>query len=144
MAKIIFDTSPLQYLYQLGLIDLIPKLMKQIVVPQAVVDELAQGSRIGVAVPDPLKLEWVTVERVDSAHLLLLAWDLGPGEREALALALQEAEGLVILDDGLARLAAKTLQIPHMGTLGILLRAKQAMLLPAVKPFLDRLQAGLV
>lgn len=121
--------------------ELIPKLMKQIVVPQAVIDELAQGSRIGVAVPDPVKLDWVTVERVDYADFLLPAWDLGAGEREALALALQNADALVILDDSLARRAAKSLQIPHMGTLGILLLAKQENLLPLIRPLLDRLQA---
>jgi len=38
------NTSPLQYLHQCGLIDLLPKLYPEVLVPPAVVQELANGS----------------------------------------------------------------------------------------------------
>jgi predicted nucleic acid-binding protein len=46
----------------------------------------------------------------------------------------------VILDDGLARQVASMLSIRFRGTLGLLLDAKAAGLVNAVKPFLDQLQ----
>jgi predicted nucleic acid-binding protein len=66
--------------------------------------------------------------------------DLGPGETEVLALALESSSPVVVLDDGLARRAAKVLNVPLTGTLGLLLDAKTRGLVPAVLPLLDRLQ----
>jgi uncharacterized protein len=47
----------------------------------------------------------------------------------------------VILDDGLARRFAETLNIRLTGTVGLLLDAKRAGLVPAVEPLLDQLQS---
>ena len=61
MPDIVVDTSPLQYLHQLGLLDILPKLVGTAIVPQAVADELAEGRRNGVNVPDPAKLSWAVI-----------------------------------------------------------------------------------
>jgi len=53
LAEVIVNTSPLQYLYQVGQLDLFPKLFGRIIVPTAVMTELAEGRRLGVALPDP-------------------------------------------------------------------------------------------
>ena len=49
----IVNTSPLQYLYQIGQLDLLREFYGEIIVPKAVVRELAHGRRIGLDVPDP-------------------------------------------------------------------------------------------
>jgi len=139
--RVIVDTSPLQYLYQLGLLHLLPEILGDAVIPPAVAAELAEGRRIGLAVPDPAQLPWLAVQNVSGAAVLPLAWDLGSGEREALALALEHAGAVVVLDDRLARRAAAALGIPLVGTLGLLLRAKQAGAIEAVKPILDQLDS---
>jgi predicted nucleic acid-binding protein len=48
---------------------------------------------------------------------------------------------VLVLDDALARRVAQTLDLKSTGTLGLLLDAKKAGLIPAVKPSLDRLDA---
>lgn len=53
MPEIVCNTSPLQYLYQIGQLDLLPQLARQIIVPTAVTVELAEGRRRGVDVPVP-------------------------------------------------------------------------------------------
>ena len=58
-----------------------------------------------------------------------------------MALALETPGTVAVLDDGLARRMARTLRIPFTGTLGLLVDAKQAGLLPAVGPSVDRLAA---
>ena len=49
MPNVIADTSPIQYLYQTNLLDLLPQIYGYIIIPQAVVDELAEGLALGVS-----------------------------------------------------------------------------------------------
>jgi len=83
----------------------------------------------------------VTIRHPVSEAALPLVNDLGPGETEVLALALESGDAIVIIDDALARQVAETLGIRLIGTLGVLLDAKRAGLVPAVAPLLDQLQA---
>jgi len=140
LPEVICDTSALQYLYQLDRLWVLKSLAKQIVVPPAVVEELVVGRSQGMQLPDPTSLEWVTVRAPAGAVVLPLVTDLGPGETEVLALALESSDALVILDDGLARQVASMLSIRFRGTLGLLLDAKAAGLLSAVEPLLNQLQ----
>ena len=55
-------------------------------------------------------------------------------------LALDAPECVVVLDYALARRVALTLNLRLTGTLGLLIDAKRAGLVPRVEPYLDRLQ----
>lgn len=139
MPEIIVNTSPLQYLYQLGLLDLLPTFYGRVTVPEAVVAELDAGRRLGLALPDLTSLDWITVKPVEQASLLRLVGDLGRGEREVLALASTMPGCVIVRDDGLARRCARMLGLTLTQTLGVLLRAKREGHLPALAPLLDRL-----
>jgi uncharacterized protein len=65
--------------------------------------------------------------------------ELGAGEKEVLALAVQRPGSLVVLDNRLARRHIEDLRLTMTGTLGILLRAKSERLLPRAGPVLDKL-----
>lgn len=56
LSEIICNTSPFQYLHQLGHLALLEQLAGNVIVPTAVVSELAEGRRRGVDVPDPAVL----------------------------------------------------------------------------------------
>lgn len=124
MRDVVTNTSPLLYLHQLGLLELLPRLYQRIVVPTAVVSELAEGGRTGYDVPAPATLSWVVVETVPGAAILPMVTALGDGERAAIALAAARTSDLLILDDALARRHAHLLGLPVTGTLGVLLRAR--------------------
>ena len=142
MAKIICNTSPFQYLHQSGQLELLATLAERVFVPPAVVMELAAGRALGLDLPTPEALPWVTVDTPRSLPGLALVRDLGEGESQVLALALECQEPRVaILDDLLARQFARQLGIPHVGTLGILLQAKKAGLLPQVASVVERLES---
>ena len=141
MPEVITDTSPIQYLYQTNLLGLLPTLYGQIILPQAVADELAQGQSQGVALPDPASLSWLTIRPVQESIPALSVPELGAGEREALTLALEIPDSLVLLDDALARRYARQLNIIFTGTLGIILKAKQSGYIETVAPVLDQLDA---
>ena len=140
MPEIICNTSPLQYLHQLNLLHILPALASKVIVPPAVVDELATGRAVGMSLPDPTDLEWVEIRRPLSASALPLVTDLGSGETEVLMLALESPDAVVILDDALARRVAETLNLKLTGTLGLLLDAKRAGQVTAVRPIIDQLQ----
>lgn len=140
MSEVISNTSPMQYLHQLGLMHLLPALVSQVIVPPAVVAELAAGRALGIDLPDPTNVQWVVIRSPISAPALSLAAGLGPGEREVLALALESSDAIVILDDQLARQIAGTLGLRMIGTLGILLDAKKRGLISEVAPLLEQLQ----
>lgn len=141
MASVISNTSPLQYLHQLGLLELLHSLSGQVLVPQAVVVELQVGRDSGIDVPDPTRIEWIQVKDPAAGPALRLVVDMGPGESAVLALALETHDVIAVLDDALARATAEHLGLPVVGTLGILVQAKKRGLVPAVRPLLDRLEA---
>jgi hypothetical protein len=58
-----------------------------------------------------------------------------------LSLALEHPGSWVVLDDKLARQAALHLNLPLLGTAGILLRAKRVGHLHTVRPVLNQLSA---
>jgi predicted nucleic acid-binding protein len=139
MPETISNTTPLQYLFQGDLLDLLPSLFGQVVIPEAVLAEVTEGRALGVSLPAIDALSWACVRAPKDPLLLPLVSDLGQGEREALALALESPGSLVILDDGPARRYAAHLDLRLIGTLGVLLRAKTRGLIPSVAPVLDRL-----
>jgi predicted nucleic acid-binding protein len=141
LPEVICNTSPLQYLHQFGLLHLLPMLAGRVTVPPAVVQEPAAGRDLGLDLPDPARLDWIVVRSPTSQAALPLATDLGPGESQTLALALETPDSVVVLDDALARQVADALHVRFIGTLGLLLQGKRAGHLSSIAPLLDQLQA---
>lgn len=135
----IANTSPLFYLHRLGLLELLKKLYGHITVPEAVKKELKEGQAQGEDVPQLENYTWLEIRSVSMPMYLQLIADLGPGESEVLALATNHPSALVILDDKLARRIAEMQGFRLTGTAGVLLRAKQKGLVPALKPVIERL-----
>jgi uncharacterized protein len=71
---------------------------------------------------------------------LTLATRLGGGEREAIALALEVPDSLLIIDDGQARRISRLLGLTITGTAGILARAKRDGLIPQLASMLAQLE----
>ncbi len=70
-------------------------------------------------------------------------WNLGREESEVLTLAFQKGCGAV-LDDLQARKCASVLEIHLIGSLGLLVKAKNIGIINAVKPSFERIvKAGL-
>ena len=141
MPDVISNSSPLQYLYQADVLDLLPALFGQVCVPEAVVAELEEGRRRSVPLPTLADLSWLQVRTVRNRTLLPLVTHLGDGEKEVLALGRELSDALLLLDDRDARRHAHALELEICGTLGVLLLAKERGILDAVRPVLDRLQA---
>jgi hypothetical protein len=135
------NTSPLQYLHQAGVLHLLSDLYGRVVVPEAVVAELHEGRARSIALPEINGLSWVEVRGVQDRRLLPMVADLGPGEREVIALGLESPGSLLLLDDRMARRYATYLKLPVAGTLAVLLKAKQTGALAKLAPVVEQLEA---
>jgi predicted nucleic acid-binding protein len=89
------DTSPLQYLHQIGLLNILPALYIRVHIPPAVAREIEDGHARGVPLPRIGECPWITVRR-PSATLAMPA-EVGPGELGVLSLAQDVPGGLLIV-----------------------------------------------
>jgi predicted nucleic acid-binding protein len=81
----------------------------------------------------------VRIQRPEGLDKVPTAANLGAGEKEVLALAMQVPGAVLILDERLGRLYANALKLSFTGTLGILLRAKVEGRIPRIEPLLEHL-----
>ena len=139
MPKAISNTSPLLYLYRIGGIEWLPKLFDEVWTPEAVKNELQAGKSKGYDVPDPDDYSWLKVVNPKSTPSEWLALDLGTGEIAAMALAFENRDRVVLLDDMLARRTAQVAGLQVWGTLKVLLEAKSQGLIDKVEPYVTKL-----
>jgi hypothetical protein len=91
---------------------------------------------------DPRALDWAVIVSVAGPDLEALPPNsLGIGERAVIAYGRANPAVWAGLDDRQARDLAEDLGLDVVGTLGVLLRAKQAALISAMRPFLEALRA---
>jgi len=137
----ICDTSPICYFARLGLLHILPNMLGQLVVPQAVVNEIDTGRAQHPNLPDLRLLNWVHITQPPSTPPEISRHQLGPGETEAIALAHSLSDTCILLDDFQARQEATEKGIPVRGTLALLLMAKERNLVQEVGPLIDQLDA---
>lgn len=117
------DAGPLIHLDELDSLDLLADFAS-VLVPDAVWHEV-QRHRPSALDGSRCRLERqasVVSEEPDLA-VIFRALSLDLGEREALACIQNHPGAILLTDDAAARLAAKALQVPVHGSIGILLRA---------------------
>jgi predicted nucleic acid-binding protein len=116
---VVCDTSPINYLCQIGHIEILPEMFGSVVVPAAVAHELAHP-----AAPESVRQliarapRWLEIRTPNITNPLLAK--LGAGEQQAILLAQELRADLLIADDKEARQAAERRQLTVSGTLGVL------------------------
>lgn len=118
MRLVISDTGPVNYLIQIGRIDLLPRLFERVILPSAVLTELSHPLApasvqrwVGAA---PAWLE------IAESPAVTLSAGIHKGEAAAIALALAFHADLLLMDDRKGVLAAEKLGLNVTGTLGVL------------------------
>lgn len=141
--KLVVDASPVILLNSVGQLDLLPALAREIVVPAAVFQELEKGAALDDTAARLQGTPWATTAEAIAVPSHLAAWDLGAGETAALAWGVQHPGFMVLADDRAARTCARILELPLIGTLGLIIAAKEGGLLPAARPVVENLlEAG--
>ncbi|MDR3201126.1 MAG: DUF3368 domain-containing protein [Spirochaetales bacterium] len=133
---IVSDASPIIALALCDKLNLLDKLFGRVCIPQAVFNELTIPNK-----PKASEItEWAKQRMVfvkNTAVVAALSLNLDPGESEALSLYWEVAADFLLIDEKRGRTIAIRNGINTVGTIGILLSAKQNGLLSAIKPSLD-------
>jgi uncharacterized protein len=138
------DSSVIIHLAGIGQFDLLRQLYASLIVPPAVWDEVVvqgQGQPGAQELTSAVADGWVAVAGpLTNAQLPPQGATLHPGETEAVLLAVSHAGTLLLMDEAAGRAVAATLGIPVMGTVGVLVVARQSGLIAHLKPVLEQLR----
>lgn len=140
MTVLVGDSSALIALAVCDGLGLLEQLFDEIRVPETVFQEVAVAGR-----PHAEKLRDFLEPRVargSAPSLPRTGTGLGTGEKEAIGLCKQLGEAILLADDLEARKSARRAGIPVVGSLGVLLRSKEAGLREEIGSLLDRLDAS--
>ena len=141
---LVVNASPLILLSRTDRLDLLASLATTLVVPEAVIREIHAGSDRDDTVARIKDLS--SVLRVDDQPVpdRIRSWDLGAGESQVLVHGLERPGSEVVLDDLAARRCARSLDLPMIGTLGIVILCRHRGLISAARPVIEALcNAGL-
>ena len=133
---VISDTSPIRYLVLAGQADLLPALYTEVLIPDAVADELNHH-----ATPEPVRRwiaqrpSWLRVVAMAKRSVSAPLHDLDAGEHDAILLALQLKADLVVMDDREGVEEARRLGLTVTGTLGVLDRGAERGLIELAPAF---------
>jgi predicted nucleic acid-binding protein len=131
MQKVIIsDTSCLILLDKIGELELLQTLFGRITITHEIADEFNKE------LPN-----WFSIQAPKNRmYQVILEASLDKGEASAIALAVEEKDCLLIIDDSKGRKYAEKLRINITGTLGILINAKLSGHIASVKPLLEKIK----
>ena len=143
--RVVCDTSPLILLAKIDRLELLFRLYRQTAIPISVLDEVRVGpTEETTAIESLVENKALKIQRVSPEVLESVPANLGAGEREAIALAIETDANMVVLDDREGRRVARERDLSVTGTIGILIEARAREMIASVRGEMDRLiEAGM-
>lgn len=143
--RAVCNTSPIILLAKIRRLELLTQLYREVLIPSSVMGEIeVSPSEEAMQVRSLLQEGRFQIHEATNQALERIPADLGRGEREAIALALETKVDLVILDDQQGRRIACERGLVVTGTVGVLIEARERGLVSSVRHELDRLtEAGM-
>ena len=138
-AFVVADASPLIGLATARAFHVLRELYGTVTITRLVKDEVTgHADRPGAReLTAAMREGWIRVAPAPPETWAFPALD--SGEASTIALAREHADSLVLMDDALGREQAAALGLDVLGVAGVLLAAKQAGIVKAVRPLLERL-----
>ncbi len=141
MQKVVCNSSPLIHLAKIVKLELLKDLFEEVMIPGAVYRECVIDGKDREDARKITNAAWIRATDIKNIELKkALNTFLDEGESEAIALALQEAADLILLDDYEAREFARVYALKTTGTIGILLKAKYEGKISSLGEMLDKLR----
>ena len=123
---VVSDTTPLISLLKINRLDLLKKLFVDVLIPQAVFDELTDDERFRLEADQIREKKFIVVKPVnnpESTNILKRATGLDQGESEAIVLTDELKADLLLMDEAKGRNISAQMGLRIMGTIGILMAA---------------------
>jgi len=139
---VVANTTPLIGLASIQRFVVLNQIFGEITIAEAVFDEIMKtGGRKKIAQQEVSTSEWLRVRSIqDRLAVEVLLDELDLGEAETIVLAREINADWVIMDEKKGRQKLTQMGFNKIGTLGVLLKAKEIGLLPFIKPELEKLQ----
>lgn len=142
---VVSDTTPLISFLKINRLDLLEKLFGEVLIPQAVFNELTTDVRFQAEADQIKREKFITIRPVnnlESASILKRATGLDQGESEAIVLTDELKADLLLMDEAKGRHVSTQMGLKIMGTIGILIAAyeEQEITSDEVKKCIDGLQ----
>ena len=137
---VISNTTPILSLFKIGKLEILKNLFGEIIVPEAVYNEIAvaDSSKQGADVLD--KVEYIKVKKIQNLLAAdMLRSQLDYGESETIVLAKELNADILLLDEKKARKVGQANSMKIIGTIGVLQAAKDRGLISDMKTQLDKL-----
>ncbi len=130
--KWVVNASPFIALGKISKLELLTDLCEDLVVPNAVSEEIFAGASDDGASKWLKEKGYIYIRKKIEVNNKVIAWDLGNGESEVLGFCYEHRNFKAVLDDMAARKCAASFKINTLGTLSIILLAKKAGLITSV------------
>lgn len=137
----VIDASPLILYARIGRLDLLEYLAPSILVPAKVLQEVEQGRSIDESANMAISWAQTRVTSDVKVPASIERWDIGLGESQVMAHCLNTPRWAV-LDDRMARRCAESHSILTIGSIGIILRAKEHGGVTHAKPWIEKLKTA--
>lgn len=136
-GPIVCNSGPLIALSMVGQLDLLKKLYRRIIIPEAVFREVVSAGSGRIGASEIADADWLELSDL-AVPEPLLALELGPGEAAVLATGYQMRAQLVLIDERRARrIAEQAYGLRVKGSAGVLVSAKRTGLIQSVLPYLN-------
>jgi predicted nucleic acid-binding protein len=141
---LIFNASPIIVLAKAGILDQLLPINTQVWIPEPVATEISAINN-----PNDPATQWLAahsslIHPATPPSPFLMAWDLGTGESAVISLSENMPNSMAVLDDLAARRCAHALGLNVTGTIGLVLMAKRAGIIPsATEALIAIVNAGL-
>ena len=134
---VVSNSTPIISLATVGHISLLGTLFGRIMIPREIERELKSNKYPGYK---DIEQPWCDIKDVQGMlYVGFLCHDLDRGEAEAITLAKELQADTLILDERTGYQIAKQQGLHVIGTLTVLLMAKQQGIIPSVRPLLDEM-----
>ena len=139
--KVVSNTTPIISLSSIKRIEILKELFNEIHIPRSVYNEIKTKNLFGYKEIDS---DWFVVHDIKGEKYLgFLLNEMDIGEAETIVLAKEIDADILIIDERIGYNIAKSQDIFAIGTLSVLLIAKEKGIIQNVKPLLDKmLQKG--
>ena len=137
---IVCDTTPISNLIHLDRLYLLDVMFGRVHIPPAVKVELDVNFKTSKSWIESLSQRTIIVKSVSNELLIeQMIPSIHAGEAEAICLAMENDAKLIVIDDRDGRQVAHANRLQTIGTLGMLLHARNKGVIESVKPLMDKL-----
>ncbi len=135
--KTVSNTTPIISLSSIGRIEILRDIFQEIIISQAVYEEIKAKQGYGYYEVDSDFIKVETVQSEEYREILLNKLDIG--EAETIMLSKEIKADNTIIDENIGYFIAKEYNLNVIRTLSILLKAKENNIITEVKPLIDEM-----